>query len=195
VSLVVARQVVLSRPVLDLQRIAVGPAIAVVTIAIPLLQELLIFALQVVLEDDAVDARSLVTEAFGFLLRLCPSPISRPVKFIGSGIVGGVLRAMQHVARTLVAIRFALSTRRDLLFEILALRHQLAVRARSNRRFRPCDRLLWLILRRCGRGGATCWCWFNRPPSIGGTAIGSLAAGGIGRDVRADHASIPNVAI
>jgi putative transposase len=59
-----------------------------------------------------------------------------------------VLGAMQHVIRTLAAIRFALSTRRDLLLEILALRHQLAVRARLNRRFRPSDRLLWLILRR-----------------------------------------------
>jgi putative transposase len=59
-----------------------------------------------------------------------------------------VLRAMQHVIQTLAAIRFALSTRRDLLLEILALRHQLAVRARPNRRFRPSDRLLWLILRR-----------------------------------------------
>ena len=55
---------------------------------------------------------------------------------------------MQHVVRTLAAIRFALSTRRDLLLEMLALRHQLAVLARSNRRFRPSDHLLWLILRR-----------------------------------------------
>ena len=55
---------------------------------------------------------------------------------------------MQHVIRTLAAIRFALSTRRDLLLEILALRHQLAVRARPNRRFRPSDRLLWLVMRR-----------------------------------------------
>jgi putative transposase len=46
------------------------------------------------------------------------------------------------------AIRFALSTRRDLLLECLALRHQLAVLARSNRRFRQSDRVLWLILRR-----------------------------------------------
>ena len=59
-----------------------------------------------------------------------------------------MLRAMHHVVRTLAAIRFALSTRRDLLLEMLALRHQLAVLARSNRRFRPSDRLLWLILRR-----------------------------------------------
>jgi len=55
---------------------------------------------------------------------------------------------MKHVARSLAAIRFALSTRRDLLLEILALRHQLAVRTRSNRRFRPSDRLPWLMLRR-----------------------------------------------
>jgi len=55
---------------------------------------------------------------------------------------------MLHVVRTLAAIRFALSTRRDLLFEMLALHHQLAVLKRSNRRFRRSDRLLWLILRR-----------------------------------------------
>ena len=56
--------------------------------------------------------------------------------------------AMRHVVRTVTVIRFALSTRRDLLLEVLALHHQLAVLARSNRRFRPSDRLLWLILRR-----------------------------------------------
>ena len=55
---------------------------------------------------------------------------------------------MRHVVATVIAIRFALSARRDLLLEMLALRHQLAVLARSNRRFRPSDRLLWLILRR-----------------------------------------------
>jgi len=41
----------------------------------------------------------------------------------------------------------AWSTRRDLLLETLALRHQLSVLARSNRRFRPSDRLLWMFLR------------------------------------------------
>jgi hypothetical protein len=40
------------------------------------------------------------------------------------------------------------SARRDLLLEMLALHHQVAVLARSNRRFRRSDRLLWLILRR-----------------------------------------------
>ena len=54
---------------------------------------------------------------------------------------------MRHVVRMVVAIRFALSTRRDLLLELLALRHQLHVLVRSNRRFRPSDRLLWLVLR------------------------------------------------
>ena len=61
-----------------------------------------------------------------------------------------MLPAMRHVVRTVTAIRFALSTRRDLLLEVLALHHQLAVLARSTRRFRPSDRLLWLILRRVG---------------------------------------------
>jgi homeodomain-containing protein len=54
---------------------------------------------------------------------------------------------MRHVVRMVFAIRFALSTRRDLLLEIVALRHQLHVLVRSNRRFRPPDRLLWLVLR------------------------------------------------
>ena len=36
-----------------------------------------------------------------------------------------MLRAMQPVVRTLATIRFALSTRRDLLLEMLAPRHQL----------------------------------------------------------------------
>src|ERR1700732_3599301 len=50
--------------------------------------------------------------------------------------------------RTVAALRSALSAHRDLLLEILALRHQLGVLARSDRRFRPSDRLLWVCLRR-----------------------------------------------
>jgi len=42
----------------------------------------------------------------------------------------------------------ALAARRDLILDYLALRHQLGVLARSDRRFRPADRLLWLCLRR-----------------------------------------------
>ena len=37
-------------------------------------------------------------------------------------------------------------TRLDVLFEILALRHQVGVLARSDRRFRSANRLLWLCL-------------------------------------------------
>src|SRR5262249_40980556 len=59
-----------------------------------------------------------------------------------------MLRGMRHVVQAVTAVRLALATRRDLLLEVLALRHQLAVLARSNRRFRTSDRLLWLLLRR-----------------------------------------------
>lgn len=58
------------------------------------------------------------------------------------------LRPMRDVVRTVAAVRLALSTRRDFLLESLALRHQLGILARSNRRFRAADRLLWLLLRR-----------------------------------------------
>ena len=46
------------------------------------------------------------------------------------------------------ALRSAFAARRDLLLEVVALRHQLGVLARSDRRFRLADRLLWLCLRR-----------------------------------------------
>jgi hypothetical protein len=62
---------------------------------------------------------------------------------------------MADVVRTVAAIRVALSSRRDLLFEILALRHQVTVLARSNRRFRRSDRLLWAkVARGAGAGAA-----------------------------------------
>ena len=54
---------------------------------------------------------------------------------------------MRAVFTTGAAVRSAWATRRDLLLEALALHHQLAVLARSKRRFRPTDRLLWLFLR------------------------------------------------
>jgi len=55
---------------------------------------------------------------------------------------------MRDAFWTVAALRLAMSTRRDLLFENLALRHQLGVLARSDRRFRSWDRLLWLCVRR-----------------------------------------------
>jgi hypothetical protein len=59
-----------------------------------------------------------------------------------------MLHAMCDGVRAITAVRSALAARRDLRLEVLALRHQLAVLARSNRRFQLSDRLLWLFLRR-----------------------------------------------
>jgi hypothetical protein len=54
---------------------------------------------------------------------------------------------MRAVIKTGDAVRsIRATTRRELLLETLALRHQLGVLARSNGRFRPADRLFWLFL-------------------------------------------------
>src|SRR5262245_20164283 len=55
---------------------------------------------------------------------------------------------MRAAIPTIAARGTAVPARGALLLEILALRHQLAVLRRSDRRFRPADRLLWLCLRR-----------------------------------------------
>src|SRR4051794_12553665 len=55
---------------------------------------------------------------------------------------------MRRIPQTTATIPFPSPGRRDLLFEVLALHHQLRVLARSDRRLRSADRLLWLILRR-----------------------------------------------
>ena len=54
---------------------------------------------------------------------------------------------MRGGSKTASSARAAQATRIDLLLETLALRHQLGVLARSHRRFRAADRLLWLLLR------------------------------------------------
>ena len=83
----------------------------------------------------------------------CASPISRTGKneariSLTLAQLLAILRAMRAACRTVALLRAALSTRRDLLLEMLALRHQLGVFRRSDRRFRPSDRLLWVCLRR-----------------------------------------------
>jgi hypothetical protein len=55
------------------------------------------------------------------------------------------LQAMREALRK-NALRSALSTGGNLLLELLALRHELGVLARSDRRFRPSDRLLCVCL-------------------------------------------------
>jgi hypothetical protein len=81
-------------------------------------------------------------------LEVVPRQYSVQQNQLTTGRQLAILRAMRRIVRTVTAIRFAWSTRRDLLLESLALRHQLGVLARSNRRLRPADRLLCLILRR-----------------------------------------------
>jgi hypothetical protein len=100
---------------------------------------------------------------------------------------------MRHVVRMVVAIRFALSTRRDLLLEILASATNCTysfVRIAAFAHLTVCSG--WC----CdsgGLGGETHWFWSSRPRSIGGIARGSIDAGAAARDVLADHASIQNV--
>src|SRR5262245_4782466 len=87
----------------------------------------------------------------------------------------------------------AQATRIDLVLETLALRHQLAVLARSHRRFRPPDRLVWLLLRWFGPGGGKRWCWFSQPPSVVGIAKEYVDAGAVARGVLDDRESIRRV--
>jgi hypothetical protein len=51
----------------DLVQSTIGPAVAVVAVAVPFLEEFLVFALQVVLQHDAVDVRAFVAQPFGLL--------------------------------------------------------------------------------------------------------------------------------
>jgi hypothetical protein len=90
------------------------------------------------------------------------------------------------------ALRSALSTHANLFLEILALRHQLGVLARSDRRFRRSDRLLWLCLRRLWPTWREALCWSSRPRSAVGIVKGSVDAGGARDGGRDDHASMHN---
>jgi hypothetical protein len=83
----------------------------------------------------------------GAMWRLCLANIAAGQKLLTLVSPIATLRAMRDVSRSCAAVQSASSTRGDLLLESLALRHQLSVLARSNRRFRPSDRLLWLLLR------------------------------------------------
>jgi hypothetical protein len=78
----------------------------------------------------------------------CPSPKLIRAKSLTSPRLPVILQTMRAAIPRIAAVGTALSARSDLLLEILALRHQLAVLGHSDRRFRPADRLLWLCLRR-----------------------------------------------
>src|SRR5262245_28335103 len=67
------RQVVVARPVADLTLVAAGSAVAVGAVAVVVLQELLVLALEVLFEDDAPDVEGivLVSEPTLFLPKRC----------------------------------------------------------------------------------------------------------------------------
>ena len=62
-ALIEVRQVVLARPVLDLVRGSIRPAVAVRAIPIALLEEALVVAFELLLENDTADLRALVSQA------------------------------------------------------------------------------------------------------------------------------------
>jgi hypothetical protein len=66
--LVEVRQVVLERPLRNLLRVAIGVAIVVVAIAIPLVQPSLVLTLELVVEDDAIDADAPLGQALRLAL-------------------------------------------------------------------------------------------------------------------------------
>lgn len=83
VPLVVARQVVVVCPVLDLTEIAVRTAVGVLAIPIARLKEFLVLRLQFVLENDSMDMGALVSEPLGFL-QICPIELRVVLQFARS---------------------------------------------------------------------------------------------------------------
>jgi hypothetical protein len=65
------RQIMLACPVTDLVLVAAGPAVTVRSVAVVVLEELLVLALQVLLEDDAsnLEVRVLVSKTDFFLTK------------------------------------------------------------------------------------------------------------------------------
>jgi hypothetical protein len=94
---------------------------------------------------------------------------------------------MRAVIRTGAAVRSARATRRDLLLETLALRHQLAVLARLNTCFCPADRLFCGGCRPSG-GTASADPASHRP--IVGIAKAYVDAGAVARDGQDDRPTI-----
>jgi hypothetical protein len=65
------RQIVFARPVPDLALVVARPAVAVRSVAVVILQELLVLPLQVLLENDAsnLEVRVLVSQTHFFLTK------------------------------------------------------------------------------------------------------------------------------
>jgi hypothetical protein len=97
VDLVVeVREVVFPRPFLDLMRLAIRASIGIVTVFIPFVQPALVLTLELVVEDDAIDACPALPEALGFT----------EVRAIDLGIVFDLARLLEvriEILRMVVA--------------------------------------------------------------------------------------------
>ena len=65
---IVVRQLVFTRPTRNLFRLTVRPAVAVLVASVALVQEALIVALQLVVEDDAPNPTALAADTLGALV-------------------------------------------------------------------------------------------------------------------------------
>jgi hypothetical protein len=95
------RQVVFVRPFLDLVRVAIGPAISIVVVPISLVEPLLVLTLELVVEDDAIDACLALREAPGFA----------EVRAIHLGVVfdfAGLLQTRIELLTTVVLVVLAM---------------------------------------------------------------------------------------
>jgi hypothetical protein len=83
-----------------------------------------------------------------------------------------MIRPLPHVVRDRHCDPLGVVGASRLAAQMRALRHQVAVLARSKRGFRPSARLLRVILRRLWPQWRVALCWFSRLPSIVGPAAG-----------------------
>src|SRR5258705_12803939 len=83
---------VLHRPAVNLFGCAIGSAVAIRPAAIPFLKELLVVALELVVEDDTADARALAAQTLGSL----------QVGAINLGVVGQFARLPEARAEPLM---------------------------------------------------------------------------------------------
>ena len=103
---IVVRQLVLPRPPRDLFRLAIRPAVAVLLASIALVEEPLIVALELVVEDDAPDPAALVPEALlGALVGAIDLGVVRQLAGLPEAGVEGLAGFVGAVV-ALVAVRF-----------------------------------------------------------------------------------------
>ena len=168
---VVVRELVLDGPTMDLFRRSIGPSVALGLATIALLQELLVLALQLVVEDDATDEGALFAQPLGILevgaidLRVVHQ-LARPVH--GET---GVARTSDAGVELLPGLRLlgsaALVVNVAPVAELLLHARQLAV-LRAARSTSGCARARPVLARsaRPARGRCRWPGWSRRAPSL-----------------------------